>query len=346
MRGRDEQEAKTARLGQSSKGAFRMLGRSDNEILVHVVRAYREIGEDSFTVLRYQRWRQATIECEDEPLPSLGQLRSRYGSMTEALHRAVPDAPRRNLRLAAPMRVALDEATTHYAAREPTTDVGTTQELAQPLAMTNTNHDAAFEVLDPLTAMARALTRDELREFEQAARRRVYKLAGLKTSVWAERLRPLTLLLEREGVEDSVLLRVERKRYNECRPADAPSSERLVRAYGSWAAVCRAAAGVTADGRRRRVGTNASRSPRGRRGTPYTRADVIAAVRLCAEELGCVPSSHRYIVWQRHKRTQARGRGMALRLPHYDAVRRLFHNGNNGNAWDAVKAAAFPAAPS
>src|SRR5207302_1123666 len=42
---------------------------------------------------------------------------------------------------------------------------------------------------------------------------------------------------------------IERKRYDEVRPPDAPPSARLVAHHGGWTNVCRSASGLLQDGR-------------------------------------------------------------------------------------------------
>ncbi len=135
---------------------------------------------------------------------------------------------------------------------------------------------------------------------------------------------------------------VDRKEYDRGRPTGALSSRALVNEFGSWRDACQAAlswtrsdqAGIRSPGRRPWAS-----STRGRRRPPtYTRAEVLAAVRLCADALGRDPlelSSHAYYTWAARQRRLARRRGAEPpRLPAQRSVERHFPNG-----WATVREA-------
>jgi hypothetical protein len=95
---------------------------------------------------------------------------------------------------------------------------------------------------------------------------------------------------------------VQRRRYDASRPSSSRSSASLVRRYGSWAKVCREAD--------RLIATESPGShphAKGKRRGKYDDADVVVALRECAQALGRPPSMNAYSAWrtaaQKGKRT-------------------------------------------
>lgn len=318
------------RAGRARAGAFRMLGRPDEEITVWLCRAYAELGDAAFTQAGYRRWRQAQIELRDEPIPSAGQLCRFYGSFSEAAQAAIPQLPRRGRRLAGPERVRAHETAAAYADRKGSTGLdaedertrSVTGEQSATSASASPSASDSASCLQPVLLMLDRLPFEAVRELERALRRRLHPAGRPASARRVERLGFLAQLLAAQplGVDGRRI--VERQTYERQRPADAPSAERLQHAYGSWAAACRAAAGVLDDGRKRNVGpTGAWCAPPALRATTD---DVRVAVRRCADELGRRPSSHDFHSWGIEKRARARAAGRREPIPAYNAVCRLY----------------------
>lgn len=325
------------RPGRSSKGSYRMLGKPDDEILAFVRWAYLDLGEPQFTKLAYQRWRRKLIEVFDSPLPSAEQLVVRFGSFTEAAQRAIPDLPRRGLRLA--RRPA--------AGHTPALLVDAAAEDASPAAAGS----EPFHGLKVLQAIAGELTRPELQELERLLRRRLSKWESKASERRTERLAFLARLLAEQPTLTEPFRAVARKTYDELRPSEAPTSERLVRAYGSWFMCCRAADGLTRDGRKSAPGGLNPRSLRARpKQPPYTRDEVIGAVQQCAATFAArrlpattaSPSSQDYHRWSIERCAHARANGQSLRLPKYSTIVRIFRPETEPgqSVWSAVVTAA------
>jgi hypothetical protein len=237
----------------------------------------------------------------------------RYGSFTEAAQRAIPDLPRRSLRQAGPQRIEKQRQVAEPNEGEVVTP---------PKAVGSANENGVC--LPLLRAMANQLSADEVREIERLVRQRLQVWPTRAAKGRAETLGFLADLLAKQPVFVLPFRAIERKTYDELRPAAAPTSQRLVRAFGSWLGVCRAADGVLSDGRKARPGTVASRAAYGPRPPTYTRDEVIAAVQRCASAMGRTPSSHNYHCWSIGEPARARRHGEMSRLPAYRVICRLF----------------------
>jgi hypothetical protein len=123
---------------------------------------------------------------------------------------------------------------------------------------------------------------------------------------------------------------VQRKEYDQLRPATATSSAILVKRYGSWNSACYAAYGLEPDGR----WTGPGRPWPSSRGYPaekgYTREEVLGALRQCNRELGRRPTANVFARWGREKRQEARRRGMSARLPSVRVVYRYYPSSRGG----------------
>jgi hypothetical protein len=294
-----------------------MLGRSDREILSHVRRALREIGEPHISGPAYRSWRQRELARHDRPLPAVHQLQQRYGSFSEAVQLADPLIRRRRLRPAGAARVASSQ----LIAGTPTTVP------AQPASDTaNTATDASISLV---VAMAETLTDEELRELERFLRRRLAKVKSPAARRRVKRLHPLAELLAAEAVITKPFALIPRTTYDEKRPADAPTSDTLQRQYGSWVKACRAAGGVKADGRKSGPGRRnlPVRVGRGGKSPSYSRDEVLSAIRACAENI-CRSlselSSYDYHQWQIDRTGRLRSQGQSQRLPNYRSIAQMF----------------------
>ena len=115
--------------------------------------------------------------------------------------------------------------------------------------------------------------------------------------------------------------------YDRNRPLDAPRGALLTERYGGWRKACRAAYSMLPDGRPRGPSNpwpGQRRHPNNHR--PYTYDEVIAAVRRCALELACRPSSTTYMRWVERKRQHAHTLGVDPRIPTINTVYRHFHD--------------------
>jgi hypothetical protein len=177
--------------------------------------------------------------------------------------------------------------------------------------------------------MVGELDRDALLELERALQ---LALAGEPPSAAARHvteLRPLARMLEgippKSGETSSMIAR---KTYDENRPEGSLTSGTLVERHGSWRLVCYRAYGLLDDGRTRGPGTPWRKLRKGERhggvGTGYTREQVRAAFRQCAEELDKVPACPIYLRWASAKRSGARARGSSTRYPGQSVVYRLY----------------------
>lgn len=193
--------------------------------------------------------------------------------------------------------------------------------------------------LAPVEAMLAALERPALVELERAltitlavpvtaAERRHTELGFLAELLWEQQR-----VHETAGRSEDFIAREPQHEYDQSRPATAPSGASLSRRYGSWMAACRAAAAVIHTDDRRQsqdaVGKPWATPTRGRqKPAPYTWAEVDAAIRACASDLG-IPvtqlTSNRYYDWVRAQRSAARRRGLdplQIRLPTQRSVER------------------------
>jgi hypothetical protein len=318
-----------------------MLGRSDREILSHVRRALREIGEAQFTTAAYRAWRQRELARHDRPIPAIHQLEQRYGSFTEAVRIAQPTIPRRRLRLAGEARVA--ESRRIAGSRSSVPEMPSVAGDA-----TRAGGEARRSAVELVAAMAESLAHDELRELERFLRRRLATTERPAAAQRARRLGALAQLLEQEPTRTKPFPLISRKTYDERRPADAPTSDTLQRTYGSWVKACRAAGGVKPDGRKAGAGRRSAPIRIGKEGKPrsYTREEVVAAIRSCADDAGrSLPdlSSSEYHEWQIERAARLRAHGQSHRLPNYRIITQLFGvdaEKAGTTIWTAVLAAA------
>jgi hypothetical protein len=130
--------------------------------------------------------------------------------------------------------------------------------------------------------------------------------------------------------------------YDSRRPRHAMTGPMLAQKYGGWKRACKAAYGLTADGRTRGRTHHSwpAPAPRGEpRVQTYTREEVIRAIRACGLELACRPSSSTYVRWSAAKRRLARVNTTDARIPTIGAVYRHFPAGGR-DRWRRVIQAA------
>jgi hypothetical protein len=192
--------------------------------------------------------------------------------------------------------------------------------------------------LTPLCAMLDELERSALAELERTLRAELAPCESPAERRW-RRLGFLARLLEGKfptllGYPD-----IERKRYDELRPEEAPRSARLVEEFGSWKKVCKAAYGLQPEGHviypgRPWVVTRPGAPKR----PAYTWEEVFAAIKQCEKELGRgFPSSSMYQRWAWKKRRIARRAGSSLRIPDFTTVYRILR----GRGWASIRRAAL-----
>jgi len=157
----------------------------------------------------------------------------------------------------------------------------------------------------------------------------------------------LSSLIDGPASDGGEFLQCAREEYDRLRPATAPASRRLVEMYGSWPRACRAAYGLQADGTTTGPGRPWPVAGRGQpRARWYTREEVLAAVRRCAQELReagitTAPTSWQYDEWVRRHKLEATRRGQTLRLPYAHTVYRRFPKRRAGlTRWQVVLRAA------
>lgn len=193
---------------------------------------------------------------------------------------------------------------------------------------------AAKSGLRPLLAMMSALDDESLVELARAIRLTLEPPPSPAARRLAELGFLASILNETPPGQGLGFALLDRKRYNELRPPTATSSAVLVRRYGSWTAVCYAAYGLQPDGRWLGPGCPWP-SPRWASAmTPYTREEVLAALRRCQQELRCRPSGQVFTRWARERRREARQRGAAARLPGPNVVYRHYPSMRGG--WAAA----------
>ncbi len=131
---------------------------------------------------------------------------------------------------------------------------------------------------------------------------------------------------------------IKQAEYDNRRPEGARAGRRLAEKYGGWKRACKAAYGLEADGRTRgRLHHAWPATARGEpRVQPYTRDEVIRAVRACALELACWPSSSTYVRWSAGKRRLARVNNISSRIPSIGAVYRHFQRAASGDRWRRI----------
>jgi hypothetical protein len=131
---------------------------------------------------------------------------------------------------------------------------------------------------------------------------------------------------------------IKQAEYDSRRPRHAMTGPMLAQKYGSWKRACKAAYGLRPDGRTRGRSHHAwpTSAPRGEpRVRQYTREEAIRAVRACALELACRPSSSTYVRWSAAKQRLARVNSMSARVPSIGAVYRHFP-GRGRDRWRGV----------
>jgi hypothetical protein len=114
-------------------------------------------------------------------------------------------------------------------------------------------------------------------------------------------------------------------RYDQLRPATAPSAARLTNRYGGWTIACRAADGLLEDGRYLGIGRPWVTRPPAVRPGGFTREEVVDAIRACALHTLTRPSGFRYQRWSEAKRRRAQRLGNpSVQLPTHTTIVRLF----------------------
>jgi hypothetical protein len=128
----------------------------------------------------------------------------------------------------------------------------------------------------------------------------------------------LTDLLGSEGESVGKTRVVDRSRYDAVRPKSAAPSKTLVTKFGSRLKACKAGSSMLADGTPIGPGKPWPTTSRGGHvGSPWTRDQLLGAVRECHEalKLGRPPSTVQYDQWVRLQRLAARAAGVERRLP-------------------------------
>lgn len=167
----------------------------------------------------------------------------------------------------------------------------------------------------------------------------------------------LARLLETDGVSFGDVRVVPRTLYDERRragdpsAANAPRSRNLVDRYGCWTDACQAADGLKPDGRSDGPSVPWPVRATRRQPAPWTREQIIAAVRACADDLYRSPqrgekpelTTSIYEEWVRRHRTRARETGRGTRLPHLPTVylRLAPEHPPDTTRWELVLEAAF-----
>lgn len=127
--------------------------------------------------------------------------------------------------------------------------------------------------------------------------------------------------------------------YDRDRPATAPTSDWLAARFDGWIFACRSAYGLQTDANwegGHNPWLNPTRGAPGRE--PYTRKEILRAIRRCAHELGLHPTSTTYDRWVIRKRAAGRARGITVRLPRAQQIYRHFPAADGG--YNAALAAA------
>jgi hypothetical protein len=197
--------------------------------------------------------------------------------------------------------------------------------------------------VNSVRALLDAAPRDALVELERGLRWHLYKPPEAPERRRRELGHLRELLLSDSAVIGGDLPYVERATYDASRPANAPSSERLQKGYGSWAMACVSASLLDEDG----VYRNGVKNPPVDRrlvryAVPYEREQCLEAIRECADDLGRVPSSHDYVLWRRLRCAALRARGITPRIPHWLVIYRFFPaDGSTETRWRSAIDAAF-----
>jgi hypothetical protein len=193
--------------------------------------------------------------------------------------------------------------------------------------------DAMLDALGPVGLRELELwLQADLAEEREAANERASELGALASM--------LNTLTPAPGWSYSTIKQAECDRR---RQRGARSGRRLAEKHGGWKRACKAAYGLKADGRTRSRSRHAWPPPVARGGSrvqPYTRDEVIWAVRQCALELACRPSSSTYVRWSAAKRRLARVNNISSRIPTIGAVYRHFPADTKGERWRGVLEAA------
>ena len=145
----------------------------------------------------------------------------------------------------------------------------------------------------------------------------------------------LDLIADNQGVVPSVVeyreARAQRKEQGE----EWPSDSTLIRGFGHWIAVVKAATRLSFEGSRARVPSSYRHSKRHR---SYTRQEVIAALDECRRWTGEWPTQWVYEEWAKLRRDAARRAGLPQpRLPILKPIRKTF--GSFSHALNAAKRA-------
>ena len=145
----------------------------------------------------------------------------------------------------------------------------------------------------------------------------------------------LDLIADNQGVVPSVVEYREAREQRMKQDEEWPTDSTLIRGYGHWIAVVKAATRVSFEGPRARVPSSYRHS---RRHSPYTRQEVIAALDECRRWTGEWPTQWIYEEWAKLRRGAARRAGLPEpRLPILKTIRKTV--GSFSHALNAAKRA-------
>lgn len=186
---------------------------------------------------------------------------------------------------------------------------------------------------EALAAMIDTLDESALEELAHVLRAKLGPRRPTAAERRGARLGFLAELVAEHGTD--IHPRVQRRLYDEQRPAAAPRSELLVEEYRTWLKACRAAEGVRPDGRVNRARGSRPRDPSPRVKTlAYSEREIRDAVRGCAQARGRVPTSPAYERWRATQVRSATSGGAVVRLPTLSTILR------HTKTWRAALAAA------
>jgi hypothetical protein len=136
----------------------------------------------------------------------------------------------------------------------------------------------------------------------------------------------LAVILDEELQLPDRLPRIKQETYEQERDRRgqaAPSSETLVRRYGSWKRACFAAWTVRIDGSRAAGWYGEFLAPVNHSTKAFTTDECVQAIHACASAIRRSPSSHDYLRWRGNLLRRARTSGADVRIPSVSRILKL-----------------------